>query len=297
MNLTRYIQSNPDLSDKVRPQFRDLEKSGELTEENFEAWESLFRDCETQFRKELKVIENGEEIESYEMWFPHPSELPPSTFLTMLEEGLHIKLYGTGKLSSDDAQLQFRFPVDVGEVALTSIQPHTQWVVTGEVSGPISMNGAALQPGETGGYSSSVLRYLRIGYYHILPLGLDHILFVFGLFLLSAKMRPLLIQVSAFTVAHTLTLGLSIYGVFSLPSGLVEPLIALSIVLVAVENILTDHIHPWRPVIVFVFGLLHGLGFAGVLGEIGLPSDEFLSALIFFNVGVELGQLTVVTAA
>lgn len=297
MNLTRYIQSNPELADTVRPRFRELEKSEGLTEENFAAWESLFLNCEEQFRRELKVIENGAEIESYELWFSHPSELPESAFLTMLEEGLHIKVYGTGKLSGEDARLQFRFPLDVGEVALTSVQPQTQWVITGEVSAPISLSGpGSAQAGEAG-YSSSVLRYLRIGFYHILPLGLDHILFVVGLFLLSARMRPLLIQVSCFTVAHTLTLGLSIYGVVSLPSGLVEPLIALSIVLVAVENILTDHIHPWRPVIVFFFGLLHGLGFAGVLGEIGLPPDEFLSALIFFNVGVELGQLAVVAGA
>ncbi len=140
-------------------------------------------------------------------------------------------------------------------------------------------------------------RYLALGFWHILPAGLDHILFVLGLFLLSTRWRPLLLQVSAFTLAHTLTLALSTYGVLRLPSAIVEPLIALSIAYVAIENLLTTRLHPWRPVIVFAFGLLHGLGFAGVLSELGLPENERLAALIAFNGGVELGQLAVLVAA
>jgi hypothetical protein len=140
-------------------------------------------------------------------------------------------------------------------------------------------------------------QYTVLGFTHILPYGLDHILFVLGLFLLSVKLRPLLVQVTAFTVAHTLTLALTIYGVVSLPSTIVEPLIAASIVYVAVENIATDRLHAWRPFIVFGFGLLHGMGFAGVLEEIGLPRSEALTGLITFNIGVELGQLTVITIA
>jgi hypothetical protein len=103
--------------------------------------------------------------------------------------------------------------------------------------------------------------------------------------------------VTAFTVAHTITLGLTIYGLLSLPSSIVEPLISASIVYVAVENILTSEIKPWRIALVFGFGLLHGMGFAGVLSEIGLPKSEFLTALVTFNIGVELGQLSVIAAA
>jgi len=110
-------------------------------------------------------------------------------------------------------------------------------------------------------------------------------------------MAPLLIQVTAFTVAHTLTLALSVYGVVSLPSSVVEPLIAASIVYVAVENILTPNLKPWRALVVFGFGLLHGLGFAGVLVEVGLPHGQFVPALVSFNVGVELGQLAVIALA
>ena len=293
LNLTRYIQSNPELADTVRPLFQKLEKGEGINDENFGEWESVFLQSEVQFRKELQVFESGEEVSGFELWFPHPSELQELAYKTMLEEGLHIKSYASGRLEDESSALQLRFPLDIGEIVLTTLQPQVQWVVTGELSSPVSMDGRVSD--RDGAVSRNpILSFLRVGFIHIVPGGLDHILFVFGLFLLSPKLRPLLIQVTSFTVAHTLTLGLSIYGVFSLPSGLVEPLIALSIVLIAVENVLTDKIHPWRPGLVFLFGLLHGLGFAGALGDIGLPRDEFLSALIFFNFGVELGQLAVV---
>jgi len=139
--------------------------------------------------------------------------------------------------------------------------------------------------------------YLGLGFEHIVPLGIDHVLFVLGLFLLGNRWRPLAIQISAFTVAHTASLALAMNGVVRLPSAVVEPLIALSIAWVAFENVATDRLHAWRPVIVFAFGLLHGLGFAGALATLGLPDGAFVSALVGFNVGVEFGQLAVVAAA
>lgn len=150
---------------------------------------------------------------------------------------------------------------------------------------------------ETPSRGAVAWQYTVLGFTHILPKGLDHILFVLGLFLLASRLRPLLWQVTAFTLAHTITLGLSIYGVIALPATLVEPLIALSIVVIAAENLLTGRLHAWRVFIVFGFGLLHGLGFAGVLQEIGLPRDEFVTGLVSFNIGVELGQLAVITLA
>jgi len=142
-----------------------------------------------------------------------------------------------------------------------------------------------------------LVRYLMLGFEHILPKGLDHILFVLGLFLLSAHFRPLLWQVTAFTVAHSVTLALSMAGIASLPSRIVEPLIALSIAYVAIENLFVKDLKPWRPVVVFLFGLLHGLGFAGVLRDLGMPDGRFAVALVGFNVGVEFGQLAVVALA
>ena len=140
-------------------------------------------------------------------------------------------------------------------------------------------------------------QYARLGFIHIVPEGTDHILFVLGLFLLSARLRPIAWQVTAFTVAHAATLTLAAFDLMTLPPRVVEPLIALSIVYVAVENVLTDRMTRWRPPVVFGFGLLHGLGFAGVLGELGLPEQERLLALVSFNAGIELGQLAVIAAA
>ena len=142
-----------------------------------------------------------------------------------------------------------------------------------------------------------IQQYLVLGFTHILPKGLDHILVVLGLFLLSMKPLTILKQVTAVTVAHSITLGLTIYGVVSLSPRIVEPLIALSIVYVTVENLVLTEAKPWRIAVVFAFGLLHGMGFAGVLRELGLPRSEFVTALVSFNVGVEGGQLTVIALA
>lgn len=138
--------------------------------------------------------------------------------------------------------------------------------------------------------------YIGTGFVHIIPRGLDHILFVVGLFLLAARMRPLLWQVSMFTAAHTITLALGAIGWVVLPGRIVEPIIAASIAYVAIENMFTQRLQPWRPGLVFAFGLLHGLGFASVLGDFGLPDGQFVPALIGFNLGVEFGQITVIAA-
>lgn len=139
--------------------------------------------------------------------------------------------------------------------------------------------------------------YVGIGVGHILPAGLDHILFVLALFLSSTRLRSLVIQISTFTVAHTTTLGLAAAGLIAPPSSIVEPIIAASIAFVAIENLVLGDMPRWRPLVVFLFGLVHGLGFAGFFGELGLPSGQFWSGLIGFNVGVEIGQLSVVLLA
>lgn len=141
-----------------------------------------------------------------------------------------------------------------------------------------------------------LLDYLRLGVLHIVPRGADHILFVVGLCLLALRAKPLLIQISAFTLAHTLSLALSSADVVRLPARPVETVIALSIAWVAVENVVTRELKPWRPFLVLAFGLVHGFGFAGVLRELGLPRGRFVPALVGFNLGVEIGQLAVVAA-
>jgi hypothetical protein len=139
--------------------------------------------------------------------------------------------------------------------------------------------------------------YIRIGVGHILPDGADHILFVLAVFLASVRLKALVWQISAFTVAHTATLGLAASGVITPSSSVVEPLIAFTIAFVAIENLIFKDMTKWRPVVVFGFGLIHGLGFAGFFGELGLPPGQFWSALIGFNVGVEIGQLSVILVA
>ena len=144
---------------------------------------------------------------------------------------------------------------------------------------------------------NAFLDYIPVGFEHIIPKGWDHIVFVLGLFFFSTKLRPLVWQISAFTVAHTFTLALGSIGYIKIVPEIVEPLIALSIVFIAVENIFFDRLSKWRPIVIFIFGLLHGLGFASVLGEFGLPDGFFIAALLGFNLGVEIGQLTVVLLA
>ena len=104
-------------------------------------------------------------------------------------------------------------------------------------------------------------------------------------------------QVTSITLAHTVTLALAALGYVTIPASVVEPLIAASIVYVGIENLFARKLLPWRPFVVFCFGLLHGLGFASVLGEIGLNPARFVTGLVGFNIGVELGQLAVIAAA
>ncbi|MCW3122256.1 MAG: hypothetical protein JWQ38_1748 [Flavipsychrobacter sp.] len=144
--------------------------------------------------------------------------------------------------------------------------------------------------------NSSVVfwKYTIIGFQHIIPLGFDHILFITCVFFLSPNLKNVVLQASMFTLAHSITLGLAMYGVINPSARIVEPLIALSIVFLAIENILSDRVKPWRLVMVFLFGMVHGMGFAGALSQLGMPKYAFATALISFNVGVELGQLAII---
>ena len=168
-----------------------------------------------------------------------------------------------------------------------------QWLRSDKPSEPFSLTEVFTRQSIT----SVVTSYMVAGFRHILPMGTDHILFILGIFLLSTRMRPLLWQVTMFTVAHTITLGLSTAGIIELPANIVEPLIALSIAYIGFENVFASTLHASRLFIVFGFGLLHGMGFASVLTEFGLPDDAFLTALISFNIGVEIGQLAVIALA
>ena len=136
--------------------------------------------------------------------------------------------------------------------------------------------------------------YLQQGFTHIIPLGLDHILFILCVFFLNTDIKKIILQASIFTLAHSITLALAVYGYINPPSSIIEPIIALSIAFLAIENIFYQKVKPWRLIMIFIFGLVHGMGFAGALDELGMPSYSFATALISFNIGVELGQLAII---
>ena len=166
--------------------------------------------------------------------------------------------------------------------------------VTGSSVVPVA---GAVTQSTTGGGWQTFKDFIHQGFIHVVPKGLDHILFVLGLFLLSRQIRPLLLQVTTFTVAHTITLGLATLGWVKVSGRVVEPVIAGSIAVVALENIFHSKYSHWRLLIVFAFGLIHGLGFAGALSDLQIPESSLIAGLLGFNVGVEFGQLAVISAA
>lgn len=137
-------------------------------------------------------------------------------------------------------------------------------------------------------------RYVWEGILHIV-IGIDHVLFVLGLVLLSTRLRQLVVVITAFTVSHSVTLALSALDVVTIPASIVEPVIALSVAWVAVEAVLRREDPRSAYVVTFLLGFVHGFGFSYVLrDEVGLPTDALVPALLAFNVGVELGQLGIV---
>jgi hypothetical protein len=214
-------------------------------------------------------------------------ELPRDTVVTMSAE----LPPGTAPVSFGWAAQNGGLVVRHGE----GPEAYAAFLQGGEVSAPLPRSGAVEE--STG---AVFLRFVVEGFEHIIPKGLDHIFFVLGLFFFSLAWRPLLAQVTAFTLAHTVTLGLATLSIITIPAAqmwLVEALIAISIAYVAVENILRPKLGWWRILVVFGFGLLHGLGFASVLGDLGLAQGQFILSLIAFNIGVEFGQLAVIAAA
>ncbi|MEL6586707.1 MAG: HupE/UreJ family protein [Pseudomonadota bacterium] len=203
----------------------------------------------------------------------------------------------TAALPEGDAPVTFGWDASLGALILRQVSgdgSYEAYLTGGALSDPMPRDGVYQQS-----LGDVVVRYVVSGFDHIIPKGLDHILFVLGLFLYSLAWRPLIWQVTAFTAAHTVTLALATLGIVQPTMWVIEALIALSIVWIAVENMLggARRTIGWaRIAVVFAFGLLHGLGFASVLSEFGL-GEFFVASLISFNVGVEIGQLTVIAVA
>jgi len=140
--------------------------------------------------------------------------------------------------------------------------------------------------------TSSWFSFFKLGIFHILT-GYDHLLFLFALCISRQSLKQYIGTITAFTIAHSITLTFAVMGWFDLPSSIVEPLIALSICYVAIENVFKEKIN-YRWVITFIFGLIHGLGFSGVLKDMALPKSKLVTALLSFNLGIEFIQLSIV---
>lgn len=241
--------------------------------------------------QDITVLADGEPVELSLTSF----EVPAVGDVEVVRQS---KLVFQGSLPENAEAIQIEWPSEYGVLVLRQMGVEGGW--DGYLSGGGMTDPIALSGGDEMSGGEAFVRFIPVGVEHIVPLGLDHILFVLGLFFLSVKMRPLLWQVTAFTAAHTVTLALATMGYVNIPDEymwIVESIIAASIVYVAVENIFTDGLNPWRPAIIFGFGLLHGLGFASVLTAYGLPDGAVLPALLGFNIGVELGQLLCIAIA
>ena len=256
-----------------------------------DALSAAFRDFEAEFLEGTTLLADGERV-VLSVRSLEPDPVGDIDFARL------ARLVLEGNLPAGSTAVTFSFNPEFGPAVLRVPDPETGdyaysvYLENGTTSEAIAVN--APPPERSAG--AIFLDYIVIGFTHIVPKGLDHILFVVGLYLLSPRWKPLLVQVTAFTLAHSVTLALGMLGLVSVPASIVEPLIALSIVFVAVENLFTDRMSRHRAIIVFGFGLLHGLGFAGVLNEIGLSPAHFVSGLIAFNIGVEAGQLAVIAA-
>lgn len=221
--------------------------------------------------------------------------VPASAFNDFAQAPSKVRLLGA--IPANASEFVFTYGLALGTYALNvrigDSPVQTQWVVGGAPSAAVPLSAPPPPPSR----AEIGWQYFALGFTHILPHGLDHVLFVIGIFLLSSKWKAIVAQVSTFTFAHSITLALTMYGIVSLPARVVEPMIALSIAYVAIENLVVSELKPWRLALVFSFGLLHGMGFAGVLRDLGLPRPAFLTALVTFNVGVEAGQLAVIGIA
>jgi hydrogenase/urease accessory protein HupE len=253
-------------------------------------YKNLLESFEPAFRQRVKVTFDGAEVRPAMAY----SVAPPVDAASATAATIRL----TGEIPAGTRNFFLSFGWTFASYALTirsaaTDNPATEWLEGGQNSAPFAL----ASPVKPVSRISTALLYLKLGFTHIVPLGLDHMLFVLGIYLLSGRLRSVLLQVSAFTVAHSITLGLSMYGLVNVSPRIVEPMIAISIAYVAIENIFQSELKSWRVALVFAFGLLHGMGFAGALKELGLPRSEFVTALLTFNAGVEAGQLTVIGAA
>jgi hypothetical protein len=288
------------------------ETQGHLSAEARERW-SRFSDADlarlshegARFLKDaVEIYADGKPVEIETVSLPDLAALRADGLVPQEDARPSAPMTLRGKLGARAGSFAFVAPPGFSQTLLSIADWRGSRVV--EVLGEGGRSHPfLLQPGARRGevlvavpsWLVSFAEYGALGFEHIVPLGADHMLFVLSLFLLAQRWRPLLLQVTAFTVAHSITLALATFDLVTAPAIIVEPLIAATIVAVAIDNLRTQTLHTWRVGVVFAFGLLHGLGFAGALKRLGLPPGDEAIALVSFNLGVEAGQIAVIAAA
>jgi hydrogenase/urease accessory protein HupE len=272
---------------------------GEVMEAPSETLEMMRRETENTLRRILTLRYKGEEV-PWRIAFPdfdrEPFELPedPGDWALLTT---HLRMDarpGPGELQAvwnDDQGSELIIVIEEGENA-------------GIISTPAGMSSVLMRVDEEGrvvaaGSSEVGWGWFVSGYRHVVPTGLDHLLFILGLFLLAPRWKPLLVQSLVFTIAHSITLALAVFGWVNLPERAVDIAVAASIAWIGIENLWTKELKPRRLILVFGFGLLHGLGFAGDLVEklASVPAERLVQPLLWFNVGVEMAQITVLAVA
>lgn len=201
----------------------------------------------------------------------------------------------TAPLPAGADALSLTWPEGAGDLVVRQqgvAEPFTAYLTGGQTTAPIAIDGGATQP------TGQVLRdYIWLGVVQILQNGGDHVLFVLALVFLNSRLPALLWQFSAFAMGHTLAMALGVIGAVDVSPELVGLLVSVSVVYVALENIVTGTLHRWRVFMVFGFGLFHGLALAAALEQIGLPPGRGLAALTGFSIGVDLGLLGAIALA
>jgi hydrogenase/urease accessory protein HupE len=280
--------------------------------------ERIRREAEATMRRLLRLDYNGKKL-PWKIRFPdfesEPLLLPPEAggWALMRVEITIPALPGPGGLTAswnDDQQSELIIIIEQGEdIGLFPISSGMSEMIL-ELEAPPEEG--AVSVAKTPSKAAQSENWIILGYGHVIshdffqailelrvPEGLDHLLFILGLFLLAPRWKPLMGQSLLFTIAHSITLSLAIFGIITLPPQLVEILIAASIAWIGIENLLVKKLKPSRLVLVFAFGLLHGMGFASMLRDkLGdLSGKEITLPLVSFNVGVELAQITVLACA
>ena len=267
------------------PQFQKYDELRSLSASEIE---KLVLEDKFNFLNKIKIISGDKDVgvvlNKVTTFEEENSELPRNTILNL-------------DLELTDSSFSIQFNKKLGPVVIRQFEDSTKetallttYLQPGEKS-PLLSNQSQSTAGNT------IIEYLILGIEHIVPKGLDHILFIIGIFFYALKFKPLLLQVTMFTVAHSITLILASFNLIFIPAAIVEPLIALSISYVAIENIFQKRSTLLRYLIIFIFGLIHGLGFAFVLGDIGLNTGQLVLSLISFNIGVEIAQIAIIILA